>query len=76
MNNDLVSILAALIPTPRLHFLMAGYTPFSFISEDVCILFRTVKAAMPIPPPPKQKKAVQTDCRFEAVLTSLNAFFK
>jgi tubulin gamma len=39
MNNDLVSILAALIPTPRLHFLMAGYTPFSFISEDVCILF-------------------------------------
>jgi tubulin gamma len=28
-NNDLVSILASLIPTPRCHFLMTSYTPFS-----------------------------------------------
>jgi len=34
MNNDLVSLLAPLIPTPRCHFLMAGYTPFS-IDEQV-----------------------------------------
>lgn len=27
MNNDLVSLVAPLIPTPRLHFLMTGYTP-------------------------------------------------
>ena len=27
-NNDLVSILASLIPTPRCHFLMTAYTPF------------------------------------------------
>uniref|UniRef100_A0A915HET7 Tubulin gamma chain n=1 Tax=Romanomermis culicivorax TaxID=13658 RepID=A0A915HET7_ROMCU len=29
MNNDLVSLIASLIPTPRLHFLMTGYTPLT-----------------------------------------------
>ncbi|CCC12982.1 unnamed protein product [Sordaria macrospora k-hell] len=29
MHNDLVSILASLIPTPRCHFLMTSYTPFT-----------------------------------------------
>lgn len=29
MNNDLVGLLASLIPTPRCHFLMAGYTPLT-----------------------------------------------
>jgi len=29
MNNDLVGILASLIPTPRSHFLMTGYTPLT-----------------------------------------------
>lgn len=28
MHNDLVSIIASLIPTPRCHFLMTSYTPF------------------------------------------------
>ncbi|CAK8682727.1 tubulin gamma-1 chain [Clavelina lepadiformis] len=27
MNNDLIGLVASLIPTPRLHFLMTGYTP-------------------------------------------------
>ena len=27
MNNDLVGLVASLIPTPRCHFLMTGYTP-------------------------------------------------
>lgn len=27
MNNDLVGLMSSLIPTPRLHFLMTGYTP-------------------------------------------------
>lgn len=27
MNNDLIGLLGPLIPTPRLHFLMTGYTP-------------------------------------------------
>lgn len=29
MNNSLVDILASLIPTPRCHFLMTSYTPFT-----------------------------------------------
>lgn len=29
MHNDLVSIVASLIPTPRCHFLMTAYTPFT-----------------------------------------------
>lgn len=29
MNNDLVGIIASLVPTPRCHFLMPSYTPFT-----------------------------------------------
>lgn len=29
MNNDLVGLLASLIPVPQCHFLMAGYTPLT-----------------------------------------------
>lgn len=29
MNNDLVGLVASLIPTPRCHFLMTSYTPFT-----------------------------------------------
>jgi tubulin gamma len=29
MNNDLVGLVAGLVPTPRCHFLMTGYTPLS-----------------------------------------------
>jgi len=35
MNNDLISLLAGLIPTPRCHFLMTGYTPLSIESQIV-----------------------------------------
>lgn len=27
MNNDLMGLISSLIPTPRCHFLMTGYTP-------------------------------------------------
>lgn len=38
MNNDLVGLLASLIPTPRCHFLMAGYTPLTVERQvGVCI---------------------------------------
>lgn len=33
MNNDLVGLIASLIPTPRCHFLMTGYTPLT-VDED------------------------------------------
>ena len=29
MNNDLIGLVSSLIPTPRLHFLMTGYTPLA-----------------------------------------------
>ncbi|KAH6568301.1 hypothetical protein BASA50_010511 [Batrachochytrium salamandrivorans] len=29
MNNDLVGLIASLIPTPRCHYLMTSYTPFT-----------------------------------------------
>lgn len=44
MNNDLISLIAPLIPTPRLHFLMTGYTPLTADHElntvfDLFIIF-------------------------------------
>ena len=34
MNNDLIGLLASLIPTPRCHFLMTGYTPLHLSTGD------------------------------------------
>ncbi|KAK3081249.1 gamma-tubulin, partial [Coniosporium uncinatum] len=34
MHNDLVGIVASLIPTPRCHFLMTSYTPFTSDNID------------------------------------------
>jgi tubulin gamma len=43
MNNDLVGILAGLVPTPRCHFLMTGYTPLSLDRHVHCnVYFRSV----------------------------------
>lgn len=33
MNNDLVGLIAPLVPTPMLHFLMTGYTPLTGDTE-------------------------------------------
>ena len=33
MNNDLIGMMASLIPTPRCHFLMTSYTPFMVDGE-------------------------------------------
>ena len=41
MNNDLIGLIASLIPTPRLHYLMTGYTPLTTESQVgvlVCVL--------------------------------------
>jgi tubulin gamma len=35
MNNDLVGMVASLIPTPRCHFLMTSYTPFNVENETL-----------------------------------------
>ena len=34
MNNDLVGLVASLVPTPLCHFLVAGYTPLSATVES------------------------------------------
>jgi tubulin gamma len=34
MNNDWIGLLASLIPTPRCHFLMSGYTPLELSGGD------------------------------------------
>ena len=34
MNNDLIGLLATLIPTPRCHFLMTGYTPIELAADE------------------------------------------
>lgn len=39
MNNNLIGLIAPLIPTPQLHFLMTGYTPLTG-DHDVRNLFR------------------------------------
>lgn len=39
MNNDLVGLIAPLIPTPRLHFLMTGYTPLTTDQEVINYLY-------------------------------------
>lgn len=40
MHNDLVSIIASLIPTPRCHFLMTSYTPFTGANVEHAKLIR------------------------------------
>jgi tubulin gamma len=37
MNNDLIGLIASLIPTPRCHFLMTGYTPLTIDREVTTI---------------------------------------
>lgn len=46
MNNDLVGLLASLIPTPRCHFLMTGYTPLLIDRQNTTIQKTTVLDVM------------------------------
>jgi len=38
MNNDLIGLIASLIPTPRCHFLMTGYTPLSIGTQVISFI--------------------------------------
>lgn len=35
MNNDLIGLISSLVPTPRCHFLMTGYTPLTVDSQKL-----------------------------------------
>ena len=41
MNNDLIGLIAPLIPTPNLHFLMTGYTPLNTEGGDHATVRKT-----------------------------------
>lgn len=46
MHNYLVGLIAPLIPTPRLHFLITGYTPLTTESEQIAVRRTTVLDVM------------------------------
>ncbi len=46
MNNDLVGLVAGLIPTPRCHFLMTGYTPLTLSNATSTVQKTTVLDVM------------------------------
>lgn len=46
MNNDMIGMLASLIPTPRCHFLMTGYTPLTIDRQVATIRKTTVLDVM------------------------------
>jgi len=46
MNNDLIGLVASLIPTPRCHFLMTGYTPLTIQSQTSAVRKTTVLDVM------------------------------
>lgn len=41
MNNDLIGLVASLIPTPRCHFLMTGYTPIALSEGQTSAVRKT-----------------------------------
>lgn len=46
MNNDLIGLVASLIPTPRCHFLMTGYTPLTIDKKTSSVRKTTVLDVM------------------------------
>ena len=46
MNNDLIGLIAPLIPTPNLHFLMTGYTPLNTEGDHATVRKTTVLDVM------------------------------
>ncbi|KAG7379413.1 Tubulin gamma-1 chain [Phytophthora boehmeriae] len=46
MNNDLIGLVASLIPTPRCHFLMTGYTPLTIDTQVSAVRKTTVLDVM------------------------------
>ena len=46
MNNDMISLIAPLVPTPRCHFLMTGYTPITLDNNKSLVRKTTVLDVM------------------------------
>lgn len=64
MNNDLIGLIASLIPTPRLHFLMTGYTPLT-TDQSVGATLAAPTLSFPSPCCPQREapcSGTGTDC--------------
>lgn len=46
MHNDLIGLISSLIPTPRLHYLMTGYTPLTTDTQVDSVCKTTVLDVM------------------------------
>jgi len=74
MNNDLVGIIASLIPTPRCHFLMTSYTPFTGDQIDMAKSIRrtTVLDVMRRLLQPKNRMVSTTPSKTACYISILN----
>lgn len=61
MNNDLVGLVASLIPTPRCHFLMTGYTPLT-VERQVSAVRKT--SVLDVMRRLLQTKNIMVSCNF------------
>lgn len=74
MHNDLVGIVASLIPTPRCHFLMTSYTPFTGDSVEQAKTVRktTVLDVMRRLLQPKNRMVSTTPSKSSCYISILN----
>lgn len=74
MHNDLVGIVASLIPTPRCHFLMTSYTPFTGDSVEQAKTVRktTVLDVMRRLLQPKNRMVSTTPSKASCYISILN----
>lgn len=74
MHNDLVGIVASLIPTPRCHFLMTSYTPFTgdTLEQAKTVRKTTVLDVMRRLLQPKNRMVSTTSSRSSCYISILN----
>lgn len=74
MHNDLVGIVASLIPTPRCHFLMTSYTPFTGdnLEQAKTVRKTTVLDVMRRLLQPKNRMVSTTSSRSSCYISILN----
>src|SRR5271155_2059342 len=72
MHNDLVGIIASLIPTPRCHFLMTAYTPFSNLDQAKTVRKTTVLDVMRRLLQPKNRMVSITPSKSSCYISILN----
>ncbi|ORX89569.1 tubulin-domain-containing protein [Basidiobolus meristosporus CBS 931.73] len=74
MNNDLVGLIASLIPTPKCHYLMTSYTPFTSDAGDMSKAVRktTVLDVMRRLLQPKNKMVSTNPSKKSCYISALN----